>query len=98
MSYDKVFFALDLGSNIGPYTLASRAMGNNVISVDPNPENQVILYNSLGKYFMKYILFEQKLSWSKTPFLYFFVYQCVPLHILLNCLHNILQIINGNAM
>ena len=38
----------DLGSNIGPYTLASRAMGNTVIAVDPNPENQALLYNSLG--------------------------------------------------
>ena len=24
-------------------------MGNTVISVDPNPENHVLLYNSLGK-------------------------------------------------
>jgi len=39
---------IDLGSNIGPYTLASRAMGNTVIAVDPNPENQALLYNSLA--------------------------------------------------
>jgi len=38
---------IDLGSNIGPYTLASRAMGNRVIAVDPNPENQALIYNSL---------------------------------------------------
>jgi len=38
---------IDLGSNIGPYTLASRAMGNEVIAVDPNPENQALMYNSL---------------------------------------------------
>ena len=40
---------LDLGSNIGPFTLASRARGHQVISVDPDPENHAILYNSLGR-------------------------------------------------
>ncbi len=39
----------DIGSNIGVYTLASRAMGNPVISVDANPQNHALLYNSLGK-------------------------------------------------
>jgi len=38
---------VDLGSNIGPFSLASRKMGNTVVSVDPNPENHVLLYNSL---------------------------------------------------
>ena len=38
-----------MGSNIGAYTLASRAMGNPVISVDMDPENHALLYNSLGK-------------------------------------------------
>ena len=46
----------------------------------------------------KYILFEQILSWAKTPYLYIFVYQRFPAPILLDCLHNIPQIINGNAM
>jgi len=38
---------LDFGSNIGAYTLVSRKMGNKVIALDPDPENQAILYNSL---------------------------------------------------
>ena len=40
-----------MGSNIGAYTLASRAMGNPVISVDANPQNHALLYNSLGKFY-----------------------------------------------
>ena len=43
-----VYYA-DIGSNIGAYTLASRAMGNPVISVDMDPHNHALLYNSLGK-------------------------------------------------
>ena len=39
----------DIGSNIGAYTLASRAMDNPVISVDMDPHNQALLFNSLGK-------------------------------------------------
>ena len=42
-------YVSDMGSNIGVYTLASRAMGNPVISVDANPQNHALLYNSLGK-------------------------------------------------
>jgi len=38
---------LDFGSNIGAYTLASRTMGNFVIALDPDPENQALLYTSL---------------------------------------------------
>ena len=44
-----IIFIIDLGSNIGVYTLASRAMGNKVIAVDPNPHNHALLFNSLGK-------------------------------------------------
>jgi len=38
---------LDIGSNIGTYTLVSSKMGNPVISVDPSPENHALLFNSL---------------------------------------------------
>ena len=42
-------YNLDFGSHIGAYTLVSRKMGNKVIALDPDPENQALLYNSLGK-------------------------------------------------
>lgn len=38
---------LDIGSNFGGYTLASRAMGNQVIAVDGQPKTHALLYNSL---------------------------------------------------
>ncbi len=41
-------YTLDLGCNIGAYTLASRAMGNPVVAVDADPENHAVLFNSLG--------------------------------------------------
>ena len=43
-----IHLCLDFGSNIGAYTLASRTMGNWVIALDPDPENQALLYRSLG--------------------------------------------------
>ena len=51
------FYYADIGSNIGAYTLASRAMGNPVISVDMDQQNHALLYNSLGKD-NNYILFD----------------------------------------
>jgi hypothetical protein len=49
-SLQTILFNLDFGSNIGAYTLASRKMGNKVIALDPDPENQALLYNSLSKF------------------------------------------------
>ena len=41
----------DMGSNVGPYTLLASTAGYNVISIDPLPENQALLYNSIGQYY-----------------------------------------------
>ena len=49
------FFIPDLGSNSGPYSLLSVALGHTTISVDPIITNQALLYNSLGTVSENYI-------------------------------------------
>jgi len=40
-------YVIDIGCNLGPYTMLASSTGHDVIAVDPLPENHALLYNSI---------------------------------------------------